>query len=74
MSEYRGKAGRIYVEQSETEVDSHRYEVWFEDFCILGMGNSELEALEDAARHTQNIGTLIGHAIKEQSSGSNDIS
>ena len=62
MSEFRGKAGRIFIEQADTEVDSHRFEVWFEDFCILGMGNSELEALNNAWTHTGNIMALIAAA------------
>lgn len=59
--EFHGDAGAIYIEQAQPG-DNHRYEVWFETFCILGEGNSELEALNDAWRHTGNILALITEA------------
>ena len=45
--EFKGEAGCIYIEVAQPG-DNHRYEVWFETFCILGEGNSEIEALGDA--------------------------
>lgn len=66
MSEFSGKAGTIYVEKSKYVADGEsRWEVWFEDFCILGAGNTELEALLDAQRMTLEMGELVGHAIAE---------
>lgn len=62
ISEFKGKAGRIYVEKAD-DVDERHYEVSFEDLCILGTGNSELEALEDAVRHVADISTLVSEAI-----------
>jgi hypothetical protein len=60
--EFKGEAGRIYVEESQPG-DDHRYEVRFETLCILGEGNSEIEALQDAWRHTGNIMVLISEAL-----------
>jgi hypothetical protein len=62
ISEFKGEPGCIYVEEAQPG-DGHRYEVWFETFCILGEGNSEIEALRDAARYTKNIHHLITGAI-----------
>lgn len=36
--------------------------MWFESFCILGLGHTELEALDDAWRHTGNIMVLVSEA------------
>lgn len=58
---FKGKAGTIYIESS----DDGDTDVWFEDFCIIGQGKSEREALEDAVRHVENIGTLVSTAIVE---------
>ena len=59
--EFHGDAGTIYIEQAQPG-DNHRYEVWFETFCILGEGDSELTALNEAWRHTGNILALIAEA------------
>lgn len=64
MSEFKGKAGRIYVEKADN-VDDHKWEVWFEDFCILGTGNTEIDALVDAKGHTADIIGLISQGITE---------
>jgi hypothetical protein len=82
-NEFKGEAGTIYIEQARPG-DNHRYEVWFETFCILGEGDSELEALNDAWRHTGNIMALIAEARlkvaataeagKQPDTGTNDIS
>lgn len=61
MTEYTGKAGHIYIEKSG-ERPNDGYEVWFEDFCILGAGASELEALQNAIRHTLQIAKLVTEA------------
>lgn len=64
MSEYKGKAGTIYVEQRPKQSEDDKpYEVWFEDFCIIGNGDSELEALEDAVQHALDIAELANDAI-----------
>jgi hypothetical protein len=67
ISEFKGEAGCIYVEKAQPG-DDHRYEVWFETFCILGEGNSEIEALLNAARHTRNIDHLVTEAIAKTES------
>ena len=61
MSEYKNQAGTIYVEQDNS--NDKPFEVWFEDFCIIGTGNSEREALEDAERHLADINTLVKQAL-----------
>lgn len=63
--EFKGETGTIYVQYSEG--DYKPYNVWFEDFVILGDGDSEIEALRDARAHTANIGKLITDAIGELS-------
>lgn len=60
MSEFKGKAGTIYIERSKLDSE---YEIWFEDLCILGKGKSDIEALQDAADHVKDIGHLISGAI-----------
>lgn len=64
MSEFSGDAGTIYIEKSK-DADDRKYEVWYEDFCILGIGNSEIEALRDAKRHAEHITQLVSSAIVE---------
>lgn len=64
MSEFSGDAGTIYVEKSGDK-RGDGYEVWFEDFYILGKGGSEREALEDAALHAASIQLLITRAMSE---------
>lgn len=62
MSEFKGEAGTIYIERSK-DSDEKPFEVWFEDFCILGCGDTDLEALYGAAQHVRDISALIGEAI-----------
>lgn len=64
MSEFKGKAGTIYVSKSK-DSDEQPWEVWFEDFCILGTGDTKLEVLKDAVGHTADISDLISGAITE---------
>ena len=68
MSEFTGEAGTIYVnvsrDKNNNPVNRH-FEVWFEDFCILGTGNAELEALRAARRQAFAIGGLITEAIEK---------
>lgn len=61
--EFSSKAGTIYLEK--VKAGDREFEVWFEDFCILGTGNSEAEALRQAERHTADIGELIRQALSE---------
>ena len=68
MSEFTGKAGTIYIEKAYYD-DRKPYEVWLEDFCILGDGASEQEALQEAARHTADISDLIKEAIAKVAIG-----
>lgn len=63
MSEFSGKAGTVYIEK--VKASDREYEVWFEDFCILGTGNTEIEALQHAKRHAEDIVRLVGNAIVE---------
>jgi hypothetical protein len=66
VSEYKGKAGRIYtevVDDDDIDEGGKKWEVWFEDFCILGLGHTEQEVLEDAIRHTEDLSTLISEAL-----------
>jgi hypothetical protein len=62
MSEFTGKAGTIYVEKSGGSRTTS-YDVWFEDFYILGKGSPDVEALQDAKRHAQDIVRLIDNSI-----------
>lgn len=64
IREFKGDAGRIYVEKASGS-DEKPYEVWFEDFHILGLGHTELEALEDAARMLADMDTLVIEAITQ---------
>lgn len=62
MSEYKGEAGTIYTEYADS-TDGYRWEAWFEDFHIIGTGDSERSALEDAVRFTEQLGTLTKEAL-----------
>lgn len=66
MSEFEGEAGTIYVKKSK-DCDERPYEVWLEDFCILGTGDSILAALENAAKQTALIQELIASAVGQVS-------
>jgi hypothetical protein len=87
ISGFKGAAGTIYIERAEDAGEGDRkIEVWFEDFCILGLGHTELEALNDAWSHTGDIMALIADArlkviagtanaeVKQQPTGTDDIS
>jgi hypothetical protein len=63
MSEYSGKAGTIYVNVSRNNTPVNRcFEVWYEDFCELGSGATEVEALHNAFANTADILILISEA------------
>jgi hypothetical protein len=62
MSEHKGDAGTIYVTEAERS-DSHRYDVWYEDFHIIGQGGSEIEALQDAAVYAKQLLELVDSAL-----------
>lgn len=64
MSEFTGEVGTIYTNKSDS-CDLGRWEAWFEDFNIIGQGNTELEALHDAERMTLGMNTLVKQAISE---------
>lgn len=68
MSEFSGDAGTIYVTEAE-HVDNHRYDVWFEEFHIIGQGNSEIEALRDAAVYAKELLELITSALASYAPG-----
>lgn len=65
ISEFSGKAGNIYIEEVDDD-DDRPYQVWFEDFCIIGKGDTELEALNDAVAHVGDISRLVSEAIVER--------
>ena len=84
MSEFKGAAGTIYINDKPNSADA-MYDVWFEDFCILGQGRTKIDALRDAARQVAQMATLIAEAVvitsadeeterQETSDGSTDIS
>lgn len=68
MSEFKGNAGTIYTSSPSYTIESTspvRWEVWFEDFCIIGQGGTELEALRDAERITSGMNALVKKAVTE---------
>jgi hypothetical protein len=68
ISEYKGKAGTIYLQRSGSASENDpAYEVWFEDFCIIGAGETELGALKDAVMHVADIGNLVASAMGQLS-------
>jgi hypothetical protein len=66
IGEFKGKAGTIYVEKAGYD-DSEPYEVWFEDFCIIGTGDSQIAALNDAARHLADMAEIVSDALRQMS-------
>lgn len=62
MSEYTGECGTIYITETRRS-ETYAYEVWFEDFHIIGQGHTELEALRDAALHAAQLSALIASAL-----------
>jgi hypothetical protein len=54
--ELHGDAGNVYITRDS---DMDPFEVWFEDFCILGQGSSQLAALQDAALHVAQLALLL---------------
>jgi hypothetical protein len=71
IREFTGRAGNIEIRKADDGND-RPYEVWFEDFCILGDGDSALEALHDAWRHTGDIMALISEATLSVAAGAGD--
>ena len=71
IRKYSGKTETIYIQYAdEDEVDEGgpRFEVWL-DRKILGLGHTELEALQVAWRNTGDILLLISEATISASSG-----
>lgn len=63
MASFRGEAGNLYTEPPDETDD--QWNVWFEDFVILGTGKTEMEALRDALQQTLAINQLVGSAINK---------
>ena len=61
--EFKGRAGTLYLH--ETHDDDQKWDVWFEDFCIIGCGNTPAAAMDDAVRHAANISKLAKQAFNE---------
>ena len=67
MPEYHGEVGTLYVEKhyQTTTYDDH-YQIWFEDFTIIGLGPSVIEALQDAHKFAIDLQEQVEKAmIKE---------
>lgn len=64
MSEFKGDVGTIYTSRSEVD-DDNVWEAWYEDFNIIGMGKTEIDALYDAERMTLAMNALVKRAIVE---------
>jgi hypothetical protein len=65
INEFKGKAGTIYIERADpNEIDENgrEIEVWVENFSIIGLGHTELEALNDAWTHVGDMMALIAEA------------
>jgi hypothetical protein len=71
IRQLRGDVGNVFITR-DSDIDP--FEVWFEDFHILGKGNSELEALQDAALHTAQLLLLLTTTMTRSGDGSTDIS
>ena len=73
ISEFKGEAGTIYIERidviskTDQRVVRSEYEVWFENLSIIGKGNTELQALQDAALCAAQISLLVATAISKVS-------
>ncbi len=57
--DFGGTAGTLYLIK-RSDIDP--WEVWFEDFYMLGDGNSELHALNNAWSNAGDIMALISEA------------
>lgn len=66
VNEFRSEAGNIFVTR-DSDIDP--FEVWFEDFYMLGKGRSELEALQDAALTSAHVSLLLAMALNSVSKG-----
>ena len=60
IHEFRDDVGSVYVTR-DSDIDP--FEVWFEDFYILGKGNTVPEALADAALYASQLLLLIATAM-----------
>lgn len=52
------------AEDHEVGEGDQVYEVWLDEHTCLGLGDSEVEALQDAAQHTEDIARIIVDALK----------
>lgn len=52
------EVGTIYVKHPGSQ-----WEVWFEDFNIIGIGLTRVEALQDAIEHCEQLGQLVKTAL-----------
>lgn len=60
IHEFHGDVGGVYITR-DSDIDP--FEVWFEDFYILGKGSSVPSALQDAALHAAQLSLLIATAM-----------
>jgi len=70
IGEFSSDAGTLYLEYEEHEDEP--FQVWFEDFCILGQGATKVEAFRSAARQTAQIANLIAESVETVSADDND--
>jgi hypothetical protein len=59
--EFTGKAGTIYL--SKFKHEGNPWQVWFEDFRIIGDGKSQREVLQDALLQAEGISALVSSAL-----------
>lgn len=64
-NEYKGEVGTIYFQRAK-DVEGKEYEVWFEDFNIIGLGKTKMEALKDAAEFAVDLGKLVESAMAQE--------
>lgn len=58
--QFNGEVGTISIAKKDGQ-----YEVWFEDFNIMGQGDSEVEALQEAALHAAQLSLLITKVLTQ---------
>lgn len=54
----KDEIGTVYIKNA-----AGTYEVWFENFCIIGLGATRTEALEDAETFVTGLSELVKTAL-----------
>ncbi len=65
IKQFKGHGHTLNVEQTDdVDIPDGQIEIWFEDFCILGFGETVAGALANAREWLREIDALVVESLK----------